>query len=979
MKSILRFIFTFLILYSFSSFSGCGGGKSGANDPFLSSNGPTLSITVTGMGKGKITSNGGGIDCTKKGGTCQNNFKPEVSVILKAEAEPGYLFLGWYDGACRGNSSTCELNMKEAKQVKGAFAEVLFTSRNKQNRNLNIWIMKTDGSEKQAITALKNAGNYEPQWSPDGETILYLSNRDPDSSKDALNPLGYSYWIVEFDSQMHTYLNLIPNNSNIFAHWSPDGKKILFRSTLYDIRTKSSENFFQLKNAMVFESEWSPNGQLILYFSNRAFDGSDKVEGAGFSFFPWIFDLTSKTNNLIETDYDYDLDSRSDRPLWSIDSKKIAYLSSGYDLKLYDIEKKSTEFVTQLTKPYVSGFQWSPDGTKIAYISNRSLSGALDQEEKNSNLWLFNLADLSQTPMTQIKDENVNSHFADNQNQIQWSPDSKKIVYSSKRVLDPNHPTNYTSNIWMIDLEQKTDLPITSLTKAGSWDPQWSPDGMKINYFSIRALDKSNQFTLSNNLWVFNLADQSHLPLTQNEMLDYGRNFSWSPDSSRLSVMRYGWYDPSQLAILNLENGNFTPLSYSYMDNFPAAWLNNQNIFYISTQGIDGEVQYGPSNFWISDLQNPLSFRALSRFAGSTPVKINYFSFNSFKKKVAYSSNRNLNGKEDEVQNNSNIWTLDFNSGKHEPITQLTQASSFFPNWSLQGTKMLYTSNRSLNPKDDTNIETTNNIWVYDPTQIGNEHILLTQRNRPTNENLPKDFKWFPNEEDLAFLSPFPNPKDPNPNTKLDGYNLWKIDVKTATAIPLTKYKKANIEYYFISNNGKKIIYISNHSLDPNKDEKTNDGSYNLWILSLENNPPVPKLLLQTNLISPAFYCENFLINDNLVCGLYSGNNRSIFIINPIQNSVDLIPELNGHTLTSLSPDGQKLLCKKDYKDYLFNFSDKTSKQISSYNSFSNIRWMDETFLFYLINGGENTSIWRVQSDGQATKELTDKDSYNEF
>jgi hypothetical protein len=80
-----------------------------------------LSVSLTGDGDGKVTSQPAGIDC---GGDCSQDFDYNQQVSLTAAADPGSTFTGW-GGACSG-SGTCEVSMTAAKTVNAEFTAAGF-------------------------------------------------------------------------------------------------------------------------------------------------------------------------------------------------------------------------------------------------------------------------------------------------------------------------------------------------------------------------------------------------------------------------------------------------------------------------------------------------------------------------------------------------------------------------------------------------------------------------------------------------------------------------------------------------------------------------------------------------------------------------------------------------------------------------------------------------------------------------------------
>ena len=76
--------------------------------------------------------------------------------------------------------------------------------------------------------------------------------------------------------------------------------------------------------------------------------------------------------------------------------------------------------------------QWSPDGTRLAFVSNRT--GKEYEENRNSDVWVISAAG---GKLTKISDHDE----ADNQ--PRWSPDGKWIAFGGE-VHDRDHP-----KIWL--------------------------------------------------------------------------------------------------------------------------------------------------------------------------------------------------------------------------------------------------------------------------------------------------------------------------------------------------------------------------------------------------------------------------------------------------------------------------------------------------------------------------------------------------
>ena len=114
-----------------SSFSGwSGGGCSGTGTcevtaaqaktvtAEFSLNQYTLSISKTGTGEGKVTSDAGGIVC---GSACSDDFDYTARVTLRAIPKAGSSFTGWTGGGCSG-TGTCEATVVQAQNITAEFS-----------------------------------------------------------------------------------------------------------------------------------------------------------------------------------------------------------------------------------------------------------------------------------------------------------------------------------------------------------------------------------------------------------------------------------------------------------------------------------------------------------------------------------------------------------------------------------------------------------------------------------------------------------------------------------------------------------------------------------------------------------------------------------------------------------------------------------------------------------------------------------------
>jgi len=81
----------------------------------------------------------------------------------------------------------------------------------------DVWLVRADGTGDRRLTS-SESGDSDPQWSPDGKRIAFLSDRDGGKNQ---------VWLIDPDGGEPRRLTNEPTALRLFK-WSPDGKSIAF-------------------------------------------------------------------------------------------------------------------------------------------------------------------------------------------------------------------------------------------------------------------------------------------------------------------------------------------------------------------------------------------------------------------------------------------------------------------------------------------------------------------------------------------------------------------------------------------------------------------------------------------------------------------------------------------------------------------------------------------------------------------------------
>jgi len=330
-----------------------------------------------------------------------------------------------------------------------------------------LFVVAIDTGEKRKLTSPPSEasgrvnGDTNPAFSPDGGTLAFIRMIDmrPElyllTVSDALQPVGEARQITL--GRLSGHLSALLGPFDGFAPaWTEDGREIVFNVAgkgLWRIGVSGSAARFAKPERLPFGGECpaiSRRGHRIAYSEGfgclsisrmTAPGGPVARDGTRVGSFNRSF-ISSTRNDL--------------SPQFSPDGKRIAFVSdrSGHlEIWVCNSDGSSPVQLTSFHGPVVTTPRWSPNGERIAFDSNA---------EGEFDIWVISANGGKSVRMT--------THPANDGNPS-WSRDGRWIYFDSARTGE--------QQVWKMPADGGEAIQVTW---DGAWAPLESPDGKFLYY-----------------------------------------------------------------------------------------------------------------------------------------------------------------------------------------------------------------------------------------------------------------------------------------------------------------------------------------------------------------------------------------------------------------------------------------------------------------------------------------------------------------
>lgn len=314
------------------------------------------------------------------------------------------------------------------------------------------------------------------------------------------------------------------------------------------------------------------------------------------SAFGGIIEFNTNGSNLVMlTSNNFDNGCPSDNrfknyhPSVSRDGKLIAFQSNRPDTSSYRIYVMNSDGtnVRQLTfDPPAGEFQAntvndnspviSPDGRRVAFISNRSVVtiGSPPAQYRPRDIYVINTDGSGLQKVTTFQPNSGNGVAGSDLASVVWSPNNTRLAFRGLRLATVNSVTGYHFVLGTINADGSGESMVAVLDTTGQSNSlDWSPNG---RYIGVIFGDEA-QGAPPGRVIIYDLQTNGRSDFLQGAAIQRSSNFRFSPDSQRFVVVRVTDFNfnTTVLTFLNVDGTGQTDVTVQGFNPADPIWWQN--------------------------------------------------------------------------------------------------------------------------------------------------------------------------------------------------------------------------------------------------------------------------------------------------------------------------------------------------------------------------------------------------------------------